>query len=91
MLFISEYTFRPNMNKDDTAKLMTLFGQRGAEPGTIAHYVKADGTGGVVILDQEDAVKAFEGTLAYAEYLDFKVSPVITIEDALAPIAAYIG
>jgi hypothetical protein len=79
------------MTKDDTAKLMTLFGQRGAEPRTIAHYVKADGTGGVVISEQDDGVKAFEGTLAYEEFLDFRVTPVISIDDALAPIAAYLS
>jgi hypothetical protein len=91
MLFITEYRFRPGMTKADTAKLMTLFGERGPEEGTIAHYVKSDGTGGLVIADQSDPVKVFEGVLAYEEYLEFSVTPALTIDDAITPLGNYLA
>jgi hypothetical protein len=91
VLFISEYRIRSNMSKDDTSRLMTIFGERGEEDGTIAHYIKTDGSGGVVIIDQDDAVKAYETVLAYSEYLEFTVTPALRIDDAVGPILAYIG
>jgi hypothetical protein len=91
MLFISEYRFRANMDKADTGRLMTLFAERGPEPGTIAHYVKTDGSGGIVILEQDSAAKAYEGVLAYSEFLDFTVTPALTIEDAVPPITSYLS
>jgi hypothetical protein len=91
MIFLSEYRFRPGLTKADTAALMTLFGERGPETGTIAHYVKTDGSGGLVIIDEDDPAKAFSASLAYSEYLEFTVSPVLTIEDAVGPIANYLG
>jgi hypothetical protein len=91
MLFLSEYRFRPGLTKADTAGLMTLFGERGPEKGTVAHYVKADGSGGLVIIDQDDPATAYASSLAYSEYLEFTVTPLLTIEDAVGPIAAYLG
>jgi hypothetical protein len=91
LLFLSEYRFRPGMTKADTAALMTLFGERGPEPGTIAHYVKAGGGGGLVISDQDDAAQAFASSLAYSEFLEFTVTPLLTIDDAVGPIASYLG
>ena len=69
---------------------MDLLGSRGPEPGTVAHYVKADRIGGVVVLEQDDVAKIYESVLAYAEYLDFTVTPALTIEDAAGPIMAYL-
>ncbi len=91
MLFLSEYRLRPGMTKAETASLMTIFGERGAEPGTVAHYVKADGSGGLVIIDQDDPADAYASTLAYSEYLEFTVTPLLTIEDAVGPIATYLS
>ncbi len=91
MLFLTEYRSRPGMTKADTAGLMKLFGERGPEPGTIAHYVKTDGSGGLVIIDEDDPAKAYASSLAYSEYLEFTVTPLLAIEDAVGPIAAYLG
>jgi Protein of unknown function (DUF3303) len=91
MLHISEYRFRPGLTKDDTARLMELFAKRGPEEGTIAHYVRADGTGGIVIAEQSDTQKVYAGVLAYSEYLDFTVTPALSIEDAIGPITDYLS
>lgn len=91
MLFLSEYRIRPGLTKADTANLMTVFGERGAEPGTIAHYVKADGSGGLVIVEQDDVAVTYASTLAYSEYLEFTITPLLTIDDAVGPIATYMS
>jgi hypothetical protein len=54
MLFVTEYRFRSGMDQAQVQRLMDLFGKRGAEPGEVAHYVKADGTGGFTIDEVDD-------------------------------------
>ncbi len=91
MLFVNEYRLHPNMTKADTARLMSLFGERGEAPGTVAHYVKTDGTGGIVIVEEDDAARAYETVLAFAEFLDFTVTPALRIDDAVGPIMSYLA
>lgn len=86
MLFLTEYRFRRHMPKSDIKRLMDLFGSRGPEDGTIANYVKADGSGGVIVGDQDDVAKAYEGVLAYVEFMEFTVTPALTVDDAVGPI-----
>ena len=65
--------------------------KRGAETGEIANYVKADGTGGYTITDSEDIASAYEGALAYSQWMSVSVSPILKIDDAVGPIFAYLG
>ena len=51
MLFITTYKVKPYITKAETAELMEVFAKQGSAPGEIAHYVNADGGGGVVISD----------------------------------------
>ena len=55
----------------------------GEAPGTIAHYVAADNSGGWAITDQEDATSGYSATLQYSEYIEFETKPVLTMADAL--------
>lgn len=41
-------------SKEASAELMTIFGERGAPPGQVAHYVFADGSGGFLITEEPD-------------------------------------
>ncbi len=91
MLQLLEYQLRPELKKDDVARLMELFAKRGPEEGTLAHYVKADSGGGFVIANQDDVQKIYAGVLAYSEYLDFTVTPLLSIEDAVGPITEYLS
>jgi uncharacterized protein DUF3303 len=91
MLFISEYRFKPFADKEEVTRLMTLFGQRGDEPGTIANYVRLDGSGGFVIVEQDDPAKAYEGVLAYGEFMEWTVTPVMKVEDAVPVIGNYLS
>ena len=60
MLFAIHYEIRPSAaTKANTAALMKVFGERGAAPGTVAHYAYVGG-GGLVIAEQDDAVALYE-------------------------------
>ena len=89
---------RYNYHKDlDEARLRQLtkkFGEVGVAPGTIAHYVNLDGSGGFTVTEShsdEDRTKAFETTITYAPWMDFEVVPVTTIDEALPSILKLYG
>jgi hypothetical protein len=79
------------MPKADVKRLMDEFGKRGATEGEIAHYVKADGSGGYTVGEGESVNDAYEAALAYSEFMTFTITPVLKIDDALGPIVAYLG
>jgi len=49
MLFLTEYELKPTLVPSDTKRLMDEFAKRGAAPGELAHYVRADGKGGYTL------------------------------------------
>jgi hypothetical protein len=59
MIFITTYKTKPYMTKEETSELMALFAEVGNGPGTIAQYVAADGTGGVVISETDDIAESY--------------------------------
>ena len=91
MLFVTEYRLKPGMSKPDVTRLMDVFGKKGPGPGELAHYVRVDGSGGFTISDNDDSKSAYESALAYTEFMTFTVTPVVTIDDAVGPIAAYLA
>jgi Protein of unknown function (DUF3303) len=91
MLFISEYRLNPHMSKANVKRLMDEFGKRGAAEGEIAHYVKADGTGGYTVSENDDLNAAYADVLAYNEFMTFTIMPVLKVDDAIGPIMAYLG
>jgi hypothetical protein len=91
MLFISEYKLKPHLTKAEVKRLMDIFGKRGSVEGEVANYVRADGTGGFTIAENDDLTSAYADVLLYSEYMTFTVTPVLSIDDAVGPISAYIG
>jgi hypothetical protein len=91
MLFVTEYRFRSGMDQAQVGRLMELFAKRGPEPGEVAHYVKADGTGGFTIDEVDDPATPYAASLAYAEFLEFNTSPVLKIDDAIGSITSFLG
>ena len=91
MLFISEYQLNPHMPKAEVKRLMDEFGKRGAAEGEVAHYVKADGTGGFTVTENDDLSAAYADVLAYHEFMTFTITPVLNIDDAVGPIMAYLN
>ena len=89
-LFVTEYRLKPGMSKSEVTRLMEVFGKLGPGPGELAHYVRVDSSGGYTISDNDDAQQAYQRTLAFAEFMTFTVTPVLKIDDAIAPITAYL-
>ncbi|MCZ7527882.1 MAG: hypothetical protein M5U14_16790 [Acidimicrobiia bacterium] len=91
MLFVTTYRFRDDLDKDAARDMMKLFAEKGTTPGTRAHYVWADGGGGLLVEDITDATTAYEWALAYSEYMDLETRPVITVDEALPKISDWLG
>jgi hypothetical protein len=91
MLFVTEYRLKPGMSKPEITRLMEVFGKKGPGPGELAHYVRVDGTGGYTISDSDDSNAAYESALAYTEFMTFTMTPVVKIDDAIAPITSYLS
>ncbi|HWU39060.1 MAG TPA: DUF3303 family protein [Candidatus Acidoferrum sp.] len=91
MLLLAEYRLKPHIAKADFKCLMDEFAKRGSEQGEVAHYVKADASGGYTIEEMDTLAHAFEGSLAYSEFMTFTVTPVLKIDDAVGPILTYLG
>ena len=86
MLFITTYRFSGTQTPEAAADLMKRFGEMGKSPGELAHYVFADGSGGVVISDSDDAAKMHSTALAYAQWLQFESKLALTVDDAVPGI-----
>ena len=86
MRFVTTYRVKSHITREDTKKLMEAFATHGEAPGTIAHYVAADGSHGVVINEIDDAAVAYKSILPYTEWIDYQTVPVLTIEEAVPHI-----
>ena len=86
MLFETRYSIRGERTKERIGALLTLFGERGEIPGTVAHYSALDGSHGSVIVETDDPASLYQATLAYQEWLDLETTPIMTIEDAVSHI-----
>ncbi len=91
-LYMVTYRYREGLSEDDLQKLTRKFLEVGEDPGTIAHYVRLDGKGGVILEEiPDDTEKDYENTLRYAPWIEFDVFPVTTIEDAFPVMARVFG
>jgi hypothetical protein len=90
MLFLTEYELKPTLVPSDTKRLMDEFAKRGAAPGELAHYVRADGKGGYTLTEVDEIGSAYETVLAYTEFMSFTITPLLKVDDAVGPILASI-
>lgn len=95
MLVINVYRWRDDTHTTEAGRrIMEAFGARGTSPNQIAHYVFADGTGGVVITDGDDTSWAYRNALDFAEFLDLDRTEshiCLTLDDALPHVADRLG
>ena len=83
MKYVTTYTFKPFMTKDETKTLLQAFAEFGNAPGTTAHYVRSDGTGGIVIGESDDIAGMYRNILNYNEFVEFESHVVLSVEDAV--------
>ena len=88
MLFITEYEVRPDITREDQKRLMELFGKRGNAPGEVAHYARLDGGGGYIVSNStdDDVPALYERILEFSEFMQFSITPIMRIDDAVGPI-----
>jgi hypothetical protein len=91
MQYVTTYTFKPFMTKAETKDLLAAFAEFGNAPGTTAHYIRQDGTGGTVIGDTDDIAALYRNTLNYLEFVEFDSHVVLPAEDAVPLVAEFAG
>jgi hypothetical protein len=91
MLFQTNYTVEGDRSPERGKELVALFIKRGNSPGEIAHYIRADGTGGTVISENSDIGELHDQALAYSPYLAFEIVPVRTAADSVPDLLKHYG
>jgi hypothetical protein len=87
MIFVTTYKLKPFMSRDETKELMGVFAETGSGPGTIAHYVAADGSHGLVVSESDDVEAAYRNILNYTQWVEYETKVVLKIEQATPHIA----
>ena len=91
MHFVINYTLTGERTKERSAELMSLFGERGSNDSTIAHWVYADGGGGFLIADGTQMDLLYQDALAYSTWMELSATPIISIDEAVPHIAAWMS
>ena len=85
-MFSIHYRLRASMEWDDwkeaNTALLQRFAERGAVPGTVAHYSYLDG-GGIVIVDGVDHETIYREVLSYSPWFEFEVRPMLPVEQGV--------
>jgi len=85
-MFVTSYTLKSHLDAQDGKRLLEEFAKHGDVPGAVAHYVLLDGSGGVVISENDDGATLYRTVLRYGEFLEFDVTPALRMEDAMGPL-----
>jgi hypothetical protein len=91
MIFLTTYKMKPGMTKQEVAEVMKVFAEVGNAPGTTAHYVNADGGGGLVISESDDPKEGYANILNYAQWMEFETKAMLKVEEAVPLIADFLG
>jgi hypothetical protein len=83
MLFVTTYKLKSFLNKSETREILDVFAKEGAGPGTMAHYVAADGSHGIVISEADDVAPAYRNLLNYTQWIEYDTKAMLTIEQAV--------
>ena len=83
MILMTTYRIKPYLSDEETKKLLEVFAENGAGPGTTAHYVAADGSHGVVISDTDDVAGGYRNIQNYTEWVEYDTKVMLTVEQAV--------
>ena len=92
MLFASIYTYREDWSEEKSKRLLQVFANWTPPAGyeIKAHYVLADGSGGVVISEGSTAAAAYEAAAAFSPFMHFRVAPLLDVTESV-PIATRVN
>jgi len=91
MIFVTTYRLKPHLTKEEQKRMMSVYAEVGNTPGTTAHYVNADGGGGVVIAESDDPKEGYANLLNYAQWMEFETKVMLKVEDAVPLVLNYLG
>jgi hypothetical protein len=85
MLFAVSYQVRANATEESQSRALRLFAEwTPPEAYTFkAHYANADGTGGLALVETDSAAAALKVHGAWAPFFDFKLVPIVEIDQAV--------
>lgn len=85
MLFAVSYQVRANATEESQSRALRLFTNwTPPEAYTFkAHYANADGTGGLALVETDSAAAALEVHGAWGAFFDFKLVPIVEIDQAV--------
>ena len=86
MLMMTTYKIKSFMPEEERKRMMAAFAEHGTPESTIAHYVFAEGGGGVVIGDSDELGTGYRNIQNYGEWVEYEMKPLLTIDDALPHI-----
>jgi hypothetical protein len=91
VLFATRYKFKGDQSPDSVKALLAVFAEQGPAPGEVAHYVAVDGSGGMIISENDSMGQSYESALRYQQWMEFETIPVQTIADAMPAIMKVFG
>lgn len=85
MLFAVSYRVRPNATEESQKRALALFTnwKPPAEYVFKAHYSRADGSGGLALVETDSAAAALQVHGAWTPFFEFSAVPVVEIEKAV--------
>ena len=83
MILVTTYKLKPFLSRDEVRELMNVFGEAGTGPGATAHYVDADGGGGLVISETDDVEGGYRNILNYTQWVEYETRVMLTVEEAV--------
>ena len=91
MIFMTTYKIKPFLSNEETKKLLQVFAENGAGPGSQAHYVAADGSHGVVIAETDDVAGAYRNLANYTQWVEYDTKVMLTVEESLPLLMEALG
>ena len=86
MLFIAIYRLR-TPSEESQKRSLSLFTGWTPPFEFKSHYARADGNGGVALIEAADASSMLAGITPWTPFFDFEISPAVEIQEAV-PIFA---
>lgn len=85
MLFAVLYRFRSSITEETQKRALELFTNWKVPEGVEfkAHYWRADGKGGIAIVEARSAAALFESTAPWVPFFDFETSSVIDVAEGV--------
>ena len=91
MLFATKYTFKGDRSPESVKALLGVFAEQGAQEGEVAHYVAANGRGGLIIGEADSMEDSYENLIHYSQWMDFDITPILPIDTAMGAIMKVYG